>query len=354
MSVIADFRWRQLDGRQQNTSSGGGLTVVLPTYNHGHFISQAIDSLIAQTRKPDRIIVLDDASTDDTASVVRKYLVGMPSLEFIREETNQGVVAMLNRGLSLADTEYISFLAADDFIKSDLYAKSLDILDRFPAAAVSGVKTLLIAEDGSPMPSPSELGFGTVAKYLAPQEAVNRLSRFAGLFGGNGAVYRVAKLRALGGFANDLLSFCDGYAMQVLAARHGVCVIPERLAVWRRSRTSFAAASQANALTCEAILRAVENRRTREGAIFPAAYQKRLEGRLRYAAVVAAICETELNARVLADVLPDTSRHWFRALALVKRFGGRPLVQLLVGVWLRPFDIFTAFRRRFLLKTASN
>jgi hypothetical protein len=337
-----------LDNTIQNILAKGLLTVVLPTHNHGHFIVEAIDSLYAQNRRPDRIIVLDDASTDDTASVVRQYFDRNPALQFVRKEENQGAVAMLNCGLALADTEYVTFLAADDFVRPDLYMKSLAMLDRHPEAAVCGVGTSLIDEDGAPLRSPQEPGLGEVQQYLPPAEAVKRLFCFGGLFGGNGAVYRVDKLRAADGFAIDLHSFCDGYVMQVLAARHGVCVIPEALAVWRQRGTGFATASRHDAEVCRTILKAVECRRTREGASFPPAYQTRLESRLRFAAAVAAACEPKLNERVLSILMPFASSFWFEALVVAKRVGGRPLVLAIMALWFRPFDILPAFWRRAL------
>jgi glycosyltransferase involved in cell wall biosynthesis len=324
----------------------GRLTIVLPTYNHGHFIAEAIDSLYAQSRKPDRIIVLDDASTDNTADVIKQYGNQVPGIEFIRGSQNRGVIAMLNRGLSLADTEFVSFLAADDFVRPNLYAKSLSILSQYPKAAVCGVHTSLIAEDGAPLPRIQEPNFGPRSRYFAPAEAVAQLHRLGGLFGGNGAVYRTAMLRGAGGFAADLLSFCDGYAVQILAARHGVCVVPETLAVWRQRATSFAAQSRVDAAACRSILRAVEARRDEETEDLPAAYRHRLESRLRFAAVTAAVCEPEINRSVLTDVLSDTSGIWIRVLALAKMLGGRPLVEMILGIRFRPFDVFPTLWRR--------
>ena len=103
-------------------------------------------------------------STDDTTAVVARYCGQEPGIEFFRGNENKGVIAMLNRGLALADTEYVSFLAADDFVKPGLYAKSLDILNRYPNAAICGVRTLLIGEDGSPLHSSPEPGLGLVTR----------------------------------------------------------------------------------------------------------------------------------------------------------------------------------------------
>src|SRR3546814_1936108 len=91
-----------------------GLTVVIPTYNHGHLISDALDSVVRQTRLPETVIVFDDASTDDTETIVRAYQELHRFIRLVRLPVNQGVVKLLNKGLALADTEFVTFLAAED------------------------------------------------------------------------------------------------------------------------------------------------------------------------------------------------------------------------------------------------
>ena len=58
---------------QSNNSEQYSVSVVIPAYNVEKFIARAIDSVLAQTLKPDEIIVVDDGSTDDAAGVVSKY-----------------------------------------------------------------------------------------------------------------------------------------------------------------------------------------------------------------------------------------------------------------------------------------
>lgn len=87
------------------------VSVIVPTYNSGHFIAEAIDSILGQTRVPDQIIIVDDGSTDDTEQVVRRYTD--PRIEYIRQ-VNAGVSAARNAGLQAARGELVTFLDADD------------------------------------------------------------------------------------------------------------------------------------------------------------------------------------------------------------------------------------------------
>ncbi|MDI6704410.1 MAG: glycosyltransferase family A protein [bacterium] len=63
------------------------ISVVIPCYNYGHFLGEAIESVLIQTRKPNEILVLDDGSTDNTFEVASQYPV-----KVIRHRINIGVV----------------------------------------------------------------------------------------------------------------------------------------------------------------------------------------------------------------------------------------------------------------------
>src|SRR3954469_20495256 len=90
------------------------VTLVVPNFNHAHYLLESLGSIAGQTRPPDRVIIIDDCSTDDSGAVVSRLLADRPSWRLIRHETNQGVVRGQNEALALADTEWIDFLGADD------------------------------------------------------------------------------------------------------------------------------------------------------------------------------------------------------------------------------------------------
>jgi len=86
------------------------VSVIIPTYNYGHYIEEAIDSVLAQTYKDYEIIVVDDGSTDNTEEVVSKY---GPKIKYIYQE-NQGLSAARNTGIKKSNGEYIAILDSDD------------------------------------------------------------------------------------------------------------------------------------------------------------------------------------------------------------------------------------------------
>lgn len=86
------------------------VSVVIPTYNSGPLVVEAVESVLAQTRPADEIIVVDDGSTDDTAKRLAEF---GPPVRYVQKE-NGGVSSARNRGIDEATGDWIAFLDADD------------------------------------------------------------------------------------------------------------------------------------------------------------------------------------------------------------------------------------------------
>jgi glycosyltransferase involved in cell wall biosynthesis len=87
------------------------VTAVIPVYNGAALIRRSIESVLAQTRPADELIVVDDGSTDETSSIVRSYGA---SVRYVHQR-NSGVAAARNKGVEQATSEWIAFLDADDY-----------------------------------------------------------------------------------------------------------------------------------------------------------------------------------------------------------------------------------------------
>ena len=98
------------------------VSVVIPTYNYGHFIAETIQSVLEQTMPPAEIIVVDDGSTDDTANVVSEFSA---SVKYVRQD-NAGVCAARNRGVKESCSELVAFLDADDIYLPTSLEKQVD------------------------------------------------------------------------------------------------------------------------------------------------------------------------------------------------------------------------------------
>lgn len=90
------------------------VTVIIPSYNHKAFIEESINSVLNQDYKNIELIVIDDGSKDGSVERL-KELASTKKFQLVTKE-NEGVCATLNRGLSLATGEFITFIASDDFM----------------------------------------------------------------------------------------------------------------------------------------------------------------------------------------------------------------------------------------------
>ena len=138
----------------------GTITVIIGAYNHASFLTQSLHSVFSQTRKPDEIIIFDDASIDNTQKVLGKYVHKLSSvhkkrIKYILHKKNLGPIVSINQGLSKARGDYIIFLPADDWFAPTILEKEAAILDRYSDIGVvyshtytvtNGKKEVIIAE----------------------------------------------------------------------------------------------------------------------------------------------------------------------------------------------------------------
>lgn len=104
------------------------LTTVLPVYNGAAFILETLESVARQSRRPDRIVVLDNCSTDNTEELVRGFK-GL-SCEWHRNPQNLGLFGNSNRALEFAEeTDYLQLLHADDMIEPRFYEVMTETLE---------------------------------------------------------------------------------------------------------------------------------------------------------------------------------------------------------------------------------
>lgn len=102
------------------------VSVVIPVKDRKHLISRCLDSVAAQTVRPERVIVVDNASTDGTPAVVAEWGRNHPEIRMdVLSETKPGASAARNRGFERVDTEYVLFFDSDDEMLPGLIEKAL-------------------------------------------------------------------------------------------------------------------------------------------------------------------------------------------------------------------------------------
>jgi glycosyltransferase involved in cell wall biosynthesis len=271
------------------------LSVVLPNYNHARFLPAALEGLRRQTRLADEVIIYDDASTDDSVSVILSFLPFLPNARLIRNPRNLGIIKNLNRSLAAASGDLIYFAAADDLTYPRLFENAVRLLETYQEAGLFCAPVNVIDAEGrnlgrfqTPRP-PRE------AEFVDPETARRLLMRDDGWLVGCATVYRRSFVVNAGAFAEDLGSFCDGYLSRVLWLQHGACFSREVLAGWRSLQGTYSW-SQVIDLRQTQRLVVVAERKMVESRLFPKGYPRRWRRRYLFGAQRLALAEARRAA----------------------------------------------------------
>lgn len=117
------------------SSSRPTVTVVVPCYNYGHFLPTAVTSVLRQPGVEVEVIVIDDASTDGSASVARHLAESDARVHAILHTDNQGHIATYNEGLEQATGDYLVLLSADDALAPGALQRATALLAAEPSVA---------------------------------------------------------------------------------------------------------------------------------------------------------------------------------------------------------------------------
>jgi len=311
------------------------LSVVLTSYNYARYLPAALLAVLAQSRPPDELIVIDDGSADDSVAIINSFLGRFAEPRLVQNPSNLGTIANLNRGLELARGEVVYFAAADDVTYPALFARGMALLAEHPVGALFSARSDVIDTEGRVESTLATAIPLSHPGYIAPDVVARILMQDDNWLTGNTTLYRRAPLIAAGGFAPELGSFCDGYVSRLLAARSGACFSPEVLGAWRRHEGGFAWSQTADLTRARQLATAVERRMAADAAVFPPGYSRRWAGRHLFGAhrFVLVRWRVEAGSRGIA------ARVWAR------------LYEVTMTLWLfityRPWDGVAVARRWF-------
>lgn len=122
------------------------VSVIIPVYNHYQFIGEAIHSVLIQTYQDFEIIIINDASTDNTSIEISKF--NDPRIKVFNLEKNSGISFSMNYGIKHAIGKYIAHLNADDIFFPDKLKKQVDFLKKNPNFVAVFTNVEVITESG--------------------------------------------------------------------------------------------------------------------------------------------------------------------------------------------------------------
>lgn len=185
------------------------IAVVIPTFNRIDVLPRALESVLAQTRPPDEIIVVDDGSDDGTADWIER---ARPGVCLIRQE-NAGVSAARNRGVEAASSDWIALLDSDDAWMPEKLERQTEAIEKEAGAVLCHTEEIWIRNGRrvNPMKKHEKAG-GWIFERCLPLCAISPSS----------ALIRRDLLIELGGF-DETLPACEDYDLWLrVCARHPV------------------------------------------------------------------------------------------------------------------------------------
>ena len=202
------------------------VSVILPVHNGMPYLPKAVESILGQTFRDFEFVIVNDASTDDTAT----YLAGLPDprVRVIRNQQNLGVARSLNKAIGVARGEYIARQDADDVSLVERLEAQVNYLDRHPEIAVLGTRATCIDGGGNANGVWSVPTTGIDVKWRLLFDNSNCIIHPS-------AMIRSAVLRASGGYPEDAeFSLAEDYALWCRIARYyGFANLEQRLLNFR-------------------------------------------------------------------------------------------------------------------------
>ncbi|MEM9999856.1 MAG: glycosyltransferase [Pseudomonadota bacterium] len=194
------------------------ISIITPTYNRSRVLGRAIESVLSQTVDDFEYIVVDDASTDDTADLVRSF--NDKRIRFIQLEKNSGANRARNTGINAASAPTLAFLDSDDVFQPDRLANTLDAFAKNP-------KVNLVINSFVSVSKARQSDCTNLEAILSPALLWQALVTY-NLFISSSAI-NVRRQTALdvGGFSEGLNRMQDRDFLLKLASHHGALTVAQ-------------------------------------------------------------------------------------------------------------------------------
>ncbi|MBI3508848.1 MAG: glycosyltransferase [Chlamydiia bacterium] len=221
------------------------LSVVIQSYNYAHFIRDAIDSILIQDFPSEQmeLIIIDDASTDNSRDIIQEYARKYPYIRPIFYEQNRGTHFSVNHSIDLAQGKYIHWLAADDFRDRQFLRKSMEALLANPAIGICCSDFGYVEErtGRSHLFSFPLLKGVSAPVVLQPDTLIKQLQTSNFWIPGHTTIVKKESVIRYGKFEAAIREKCDWYLFHYIALNEGVVYLPEVLAYLYSHSHSYSA-----------------------------------------------------------------------------------------------------------------
>ncbi|MDB2324226.1 glycosyltransferase family 2 protein [Alphaproteobacteria bacterium] len=324
--------------------------MILPNFNHSSVICDAIETIMAQSRPPDELIIIDDASTDDSTKTLQKYASRYSQIKLLLNKKNIGVVRSLNLGIEASNGCFTYMAAADDLVEPDFFKIATQMLIQYSHAALVCGEVITRQSESQdfigirppirPRQSPG---------FLSPQETLMKSKGKGNWIVGNGTIYRRKCIIEAGGLNPDLMSFADGFLAKKLALTHGFCFVPSNFATWNVNDWGFSRQAVLSVEKAKTFSRLIQIHTDAE-AIFPENSGNIAADLWKFTVVRHACSGKQMNTRVIEEFLsvtPITKIVIYITSRLFHLKFGRIIILALAWIKWRPYSLWGLLVTRF-------
>lgn len=216
------------------------VSVVMPNYNDALYLREAVESVLGQSFPAFELVVVDDASSDESVAILSDYAARDPRVRLYRNDRNQGAVSTINRAASLARGTYLYFLASNDKALPGFFERTVALLEAHPRAGLCWTDPSHFFESYGPIYR-RRIALTVRPRYLSPQDlaAAYREGRLSAPLHAAPAMFRRSAYEAAGGCLPELQWYSDFFVTLVVAFRCGMCHVPEALTATRVLAESY-------------------------------------------------------------------------------------------------------------------
>jgi hypothetical protein len=214
------------------------IDVFVPCYNYGRFLGQCVNSVLGQAGVDVRVLIIDDASADDTAEVAAALAKQDPRVTVFRHGVNKGHINTYNEGIEWASADYMLLLSADDYLLPGALSRATDLMDAHPEVGLTFGKAIELSQSG--YESPTKTIFDTT-RILQGLEFIE-LSGAENLVTTCSAVVRTGLQKRLGGYRQELPHTGDMEMWLRFAAHSSIGFISAYQGVYRQHRANMSTA----------------------------------------------------------------------------------------------------------------
>lgn len=323
------------------------IDVIVPCYRYGHLLHECVESVLMQTEMNIRVLIIDDASPDNTAEVAYELTRGDSRVSFVRHTANRGHIATYNEGIEWASADYLLLLSADDRSVPGALHRAADLMNAHPEVGLTFGNVIELRDGKRTLIKNIVQPVGRSNRRILRGQDFIELSGATVLLETCTAVVRTQIQKKVGGYRPELPHAGDMEMWLRFAAHGDVGFVADYQGIYRRHSSNMSgscyyyASDGSFVYTAKGRLADLQQRRVALdcffgacGDLLPDAKGMRTKlyrslGAIAVERAGAAFNDGDMDsssqlAEFARDVSPDISRSWgWTKLACKRRMGPR-------------------------------